>query len=162
MQVRLNYREPGITEREPDARDSLTEREPKSPMIASQAADDCKPLHVRGRVFWRSPDSQLRSGYALPSSRIRRHSLILIDVLFSSCLPLSTPIRHNASRIGIERLLKAFDPFLMVEAKAPIQSEIEPALCPGRTGGNMSGVTPQVEVLHVSPVNTARLWPLPR
>src|SRR5207244_9492535 len=37
-----------------------------------------------------SPDSQLRSGYALPSSRIRRHSLILIDVLFSSCLPLST------------------------------------------------------------------------
>src|SRR5207244_2528659 len=34
-----------------------------------------------------SPDSQLRSGYALPSSRIRRHSLILIDVLFSSCLP---------------------------------------------------------------------------
>src|ERR1700761_7216803 len=38
----------------------------------------------------RSPDSQLRSGYALPSSRIRRHFLILIDVLFSSCLPLST------------------------------------------------------------------------
>jgi hypothetical protein len=38
----------------------------------------------------RSPDSQLRSGYALPSSRIRRHFLILIDVLFSSCLPLSS------------------------------------------------------------------------
>src|SRR5690349_22061004 len=39
-----------------------------------------------------SPDSRLRSGYALPSSRIRRHSLILIDVLFSSCLPLSTAV----------------------------------------------------------------------
>jgi hypothetical protein len=32
----------------------------------------------------------LRSGYALPSSRIRRHFLILIDALFSSCLPRST------------------------------------------------------------------------
>src|SRR6201998_559603 len=37
----------------------------------------------------RSPDSQLRSGYALPSSRIRRHFLIPIDALFSSCLPRS-------------------------------------------------------------------------
>jgi hypothetical protein len=32
----------------------------------------------------------LRSGYALPSSRIRRYFLILIDVLFSSCSPRST------------------------------------------------------------------------
>ena len=38
----------------------------------------------------RSPDSQLQSGYALPSSRIRRHFLILIDALFSSCLPRSS------------------------------------------------------------------------
>src|SRR5438270_11778144 len=36
-----------------------------------------------------APDSRLRSGYALPSSRIRRHFLILIDALFSSCLPRS-------------------------------------------------------------------------
>jgi hypothetical protein len=36
-----------------------------------------------------SPDSRLGSGYALPSSRIRRHFLILIDALFSSCLPRS-------------------------------------------------------------------------
>jgi hypothetical protein len=42
-----------------------------------------------------SPDSRLRSGYALPSSRIRRHSLILIDALFSSCLPRSTPLRSE-------------------------------------------------------------------
>jgi hypothetical protein len=46
LQVRLNYREPGITEREPDALDNLTEREPKSPMIASPAADNLKPLQV--------------------------------------------------------------------------------------------------------------------
>jgi hypothetical protein len=46
VQARLNYREPGITEREPDALDNLIEREPKSPMIARPAADDCKPLHL--------------------------------------------------------------------------------------------------------------------
>jgi hypothetical protein len=33
-------------EPEPEASDNLTEREPKSPMIASPATDDCKPLHV--------------------------------------------------------------------------------------------------------------------
>src|SRR5262249_43504494 len=37
-----------------------------------------------------SADSRLQSGYALPSSRIRRHLLILIDAPFSSCLPRST------------------------------------------------------------------------
>jgi hypothetical protein len=39
-----NVQEP--TEREPDAPDNLTEREPKSPMIASPGADDCKPQQV--------------------------------------------------------------------------------------------------------------------
>jgi len=62
------------------------------------------------------------------------------------------PMRNIASGVGLERLLKAFDPFLMVEAKAPIQSEVEPALCLGRTGGDMAGVTPEVEVLHAFPV----------
>jgi len=64
--------------------------------------------------------------------------------------------------VGLERLLKAFDPFLMVEAKAPIQSEVEPALCLGRTGGDMAGLTPEVEVLHAFPVNSTRLWLPPR
>lgn len=50
MQVRLTYCEPRITEREPDAPDNLTEREPKFAMIASPAADDCKPLQVRAAV----------------------------------------------------------------------------------------------------------------
>ena len=43
-----NYREPRIIEPEPAAPDNLTEREPKSPMIASPASDDCTPLHVGG------------------------------------------------------------------------------------------------------------------
>jgi hypothetical protein len=46
VQVRLNHCEPGITQREPDADDNLTEREPKSALIASRSADDCKPLQV--------------------------------------------------------------------------------------------------------------------
>jgi hypothetical protein len=46
VQVRLNYREPGITEREPGARDNLIEREPNSAMIASPAADNLKPLQL--------------------------------------------------------------------------------------------------------------------
>jgi hypothetical protein len=37
----------------------------------------------------RSPDSRLQSGYALLSSRIRRHFLILIDARFSSRLSRS-------------------------------------------------------------------------
>ena len=46
MQVRLNYREPRITKPEPDVPDNLTQREPKSAMIASPAADNLKPLQV--------------------------------------------------------------------------------------------------------------------
>jgi hypothetical protein len=44
-------REPGITEREPDAPDNLTEREPKSPMIASPAAHNCKRLQIAGSLI---------------------------------------------------------------------------------------------------------------
>ena len=46
MQVRLTEHEPRITEPEPDAPDNLTQCEPKSPMIASPAADNLKPLQV--------------------------------------------------------------------------------------------------------------------
>jgi len=46
VQVRLNYREPRITKPEPDVPDNLTQCEPKSPMIASPAADNLKPLQV--------------------------------------------------------------------------------------------------------------------
>jgi len=47
VQVRLNYREPRITKPEPDVPDNLTQCEPKSPMIASPAADNLKPLQLR-------------------------------------------------------------------------------------------------------------------
>src|SRR5467141_2221170 len=43
----------------------------------------------------RSPDSRLQSGYALLSSRIRRHFLILIAGLFSSCLSRTSLRRLN-------------------------------------------------------------------
>jgi hypothetical protein len=43
----------------------------------------------------RSPDSQLQAGYALLPSRTRRHFLILIDALFSSCLSRSKKARAN-------------------------------------------------------------------
>jgi hypothetical protein len=38
--------EPGIIEREPDALDNLTDREPESPMIASLGADDRELLRL--------------------------------------------------------------------------------------------------------------------
>ena len=59
----------------------------------------------------RSPDSQLRSGYALPSSRIRRHSLILIDVLFSSFegyrFVVDIDLAKFFDRVNHDRLLAA-------------------------------------------------------
>jgi hypothetical protein len=54
--------------------------------------------HHRGALPDGIFDSQLRSGYALPSSRIRRHFLILIDALFSSCLPRSMAFNRLGSR----------------------------------------------------------------
>jgi len=47
----------------------------------------------------RSPDSRLPSGYAVLSSRIRRHFLILIDARFSSRLSRSM----SASKRQLER-----------------------------------------------------------
>jgi hypothetical protein len=49
-----------------------------------------------------SPDSRPRSGYALPSSRIRRHFLILIDVLFLSCSPRSRLVGLSRCRNILE------------------------------------------------------------
>jgi ISXO2-like transposase domain len=47
----------------------------------------------------RSPDSRLQSGYALPSPRIRRHFLILIDALFSSYSPRSSKARNRKNHV---------------------------------------------------------------
>jgi hypothetical protein len=46
VHVRLTYRKPGITEREPAVPDSLSKREPKSPMIARPATDKYEPLQT--------------------------------------------------------------------------------------------------------------------
>jgi len=56
LQARLNYCEPGITEREPAALDNLAEHEPKSPMIASPAADNLKPLHLVAEIVSHTAD----------------------------------------------------------------------------------------------------------
>src|SRR5271163_4342421 len=61
------------------------------------------------------------------------------------------PMRQDAFGVGFQCLLKAFDSFLMVEAKAPVQTEIEPFLCLGRTGGDLSRVTSEIEMPHASP-----------
>src|SRR5271154_5311595 len=62
------------------------------------------------------------------------------------------PMRHDALGVGFKGLLEASDPFLMVEAEAPVQTEIEPALRLGRPGGDCSGVTSEVEIFHACPV----------
>jgi predicted ferric reductase len=80
VQVRLTYREPGITEREPDGPDNLTEREPKSPMIASPATDDCKPLQIV--VVFVLVHPFLYAGPAQWSTPAR--ALSLLQSLFSS------------------------------------------------------------------------------
>ena len=62
-------------------------------MLAQKRGHDVGGVRQPTRPFAalrRSPDSRLQSGYALLSSRIRRHFLILIDVLFSSYSPRSS------------------------------------------------------------------------
>src|SRR5262249_19696772 len=60
------------------------------PAAARQAARATARQHRHPNPPPRATPPRAVAGYALPSSRIRRHSLILIDVLFSSCLPLSS------------------------------------------------------------------------
>src|SRR6185436_19811364 len=55
----------------------------------------------------RSPDSQRQSGYALLSSRTRRHFLIQIDARLSPCLPRRTVARKPFSRRAPRRLRPA-------------------------------------------------------
>ena len=48
------------------------------------------------------------------------------------------PMSHDASGIAFERLSKALDALVLVEAEAPVQTEIEPALRLRRDGGDRS------------------------
>ena len=53
------------------------------------------------------------------------------------------------SGIGFQRLLEALDAFLVVEAVAPVQPDIEPALGLGRAGGDGAPIGAEVEAIHV-------------
>ena len=103
-----------------------------------------------------------RLAYVVTGKGDRRRSLLLAELPPGEVVERPravghAPMRHDASGVGFEGLLEAFDSFLMVEAEAPIQTEIEPALRLGRTGGNMSRVTPEVEICLPCHLGTSAL-----
>lgn len=57
-------------------------------------------------------------------------------------------MHEGAAGIALQRLLEAFDAFLVVEAVAPVQPDIEPALRLVRGGGNGAAIGAEVEVIH--------------
>jgi Predicted pPIWI-associating nuclease len=57
---------------------------------------------------------------ATPSLRFRRHSLIPIDVLFSSCLPLSSIGKLSSSSMPSPRETSEFEPHCSPTAKVPV------------------------------------------
>jgi hypothetical protein len=67
VQVRLNYREPGITECEPAAPDNLTEREPKSSIFGTPDVgswERIRKLSLLPQV--RAPQKRITSDYGKP------------------------------------------------------------------------------------------------
>ncbi|ESZ07858.1 hypothetical protein X736_09420 [Mesorhizobium sp. L2C089B000] len=58
------------------------------------------------------------------------------------------PMHEGAIGVRIQRLLEALYAFLMVEAVAPVQPDIEPALRLGRGGGNGAAIGAEVEMIH--------------
>ena len=60
------------------------------------------------------------------------------------------PMRHRAFGIVVEGSEEAFDAFLLVEAEAPIQTQVEPALGFRRRCGHGPAVRPEVEVIHLA------------
>jgi len=60
------------------------------------------------------------------------------------------PMRHRAFGVLIEGSEEAFDAFLLVEAKAPIQTQVEPALGFRRRRRHGPAVRPEVEVIHLA------------
>ena len=61
-----------------------------------------------------------------------------------------TPMHHGASGIAFQRLLEALDAFFVVEAVAPVQADIEPALGFRRAGGDGAPIGAKVEAIHAS------------
>ncbi len=60
------------------------------------------------------------------------------------------PMHHGASGIALQRLLEALDAFLVVEAVAPVQADIEPALGFRRAGGDGAPIGAKVEAIHAA------------
>ena len=54
---------------------------------------------------------------------------------------------HDAGGVGGEGTVEAGDGFLEVEAEAPVESEVEPALRLGGGGGDGAGVVAEVEAV---------------
>src|SRR5262249_7501202 len=58
------------------------------------------------------------------------------------------PMRHDAVGIELERLVKALHALFLVEAEAPVQAEIEPALRLSGRGPDLSGMGAEIETVH--------------
>jgi hypothetical protein len=63
---------------------------------------------------------------------------------------------HDAFGIEFERLSKAFDALRLVEGKAPVQTQVEPALRFRRGCRNNPGMAAKVETIHLSNSSIAR------
>ena len=61
------------------------------------------------------------------------------------------PMHERAAGVGLQRLLKTLDAFLVVEAVAPVQADIEPALGFRRAGGDGAPIDAEVEAIHSTP-----------
>jgi hypothetical protein len=96
VQVRFNYREPRIIEREPDAPDNLTEREPKLSMIASRAADNLKPLQVVALV-------EMPITFAESTLVQRQHRDTDVDGRYTPSSFFMLSIRSSASTSSISK-----------------------------------------------------------
>src|SRR6185295_10421973 len=57
-------------------------------------------------------------------------------------------MNHRAIGIGLQRLLEALDGFVVIEAIAPIQTHIEPALGFCRSGRDDAPIGPEIETIH--------------
>src|SRR6202000_2865056 len=60
------------------------------------------------------------------------------------------PMHHGASGIAFQRLPKALDAFFVVEAVAPVQADIEPALGFRGAGGDGTPIGAKVEAIHAA------------
>ena len=58
------------------------------------------------------------------------------------------PVCHDAIRIELERLAEALHALFLVEAEAPVQTEIEPALCLGGRRPDLPCVDAEIEAIH--------------